>query len=83
MGFLDQFLTLHLRGTHERATILSVRDQGHSGIQELTFNASNVLLDFDNGTATVDDELDPAISETVPLDHFFELVDAARPADRS
>lgn len=81
MGFLEQFLTLHL-GPHEQETILSVRDQQHSGLQELTFNASNVLLDFDNGTATVDDELDPAVSETVPLDHFFELVQAARPAGK-
>ncbi len=35
---------------------------------ELTFNVTNVLLDFETNTATVDDELDPAKSVTVALD---------------
>lgn len=35
---------------------------------ELTFNVTNVLLDFESDTATVTDELDPAEVVTVSLD---------------
>lgn len=37
---------------------------------ELTFNVTNVLIDFDSQTVTVDDELDPAVAATVPLADF-------------
>ena len=37
---------------------------------ELTLNVTNVVLDFEAGTATIDDELDPAVSVTVPLDEL-------------
>ncbi len=35
---------------------------------ELTFDVTNICLEFDAHTATVQDELDPEIAVTVPLD---------------
>jgi hypothetical protein len=39
-----------------------------SGSRYFTFNAFNLRLDFDANTATIEDELEPASEETVPLD---------------
>lgn len=76
MSYLDEFLRA-LIGPHERAAILAVRERRTSGVEELTFNVSNVTLDFDAQTATVDDELDASVSESVSLDEFFSRVDAS------
>ena len=37
---------------------------------ELSLNVTNVVLDFEADTATVDDELDPAVSVTVTLEEL-------------
>jgi hypothetical protein len=41
-----------------------------SGSRYLTFNVFNVNLDFDEGVATIEDELDPASSEVLSLDEL-------------
>ncbi|OIJ27670.1 hypothetical protein [Nocardioides luteus] len=75
MSYLDEFLRA-LMGPHERAAILAVRERRTSGVEELTFNVSNVVLDFDASTATVEDDLDADVSETVGLNDFFDRVAA-------
>lgn len=37
---------------------------------EFTFNVTNVLIDFETQTATVDDELDPTVSVEVSLEEL-------------
>lgn len=76
MTYVDEFLH-NLMGPAERVAILAVRDRRTSGVEELTFNVTDVTLDFDKRTATVDDELDAAVSESTDLDDFFRRVESA------
>ena len=78
MTYLDHFIST-IMGEFERTAILEVRAHRTSGVEELTFNVSNVTLDFDAQTATVDDELDATVSDTIALGEFFKRVEAARP----
>ena len=41
-----------------------------SGSRYLAFNVFNVRLDFDEGVATIEDELDPARSQTLSLEEL-------------
>jgi hypothetical protein len=41
-----------------------------SGSRYFTFNVFNVRLDFDEGVATIEDELDPASSESLSLEEL-------------
>lgn len=43
-----------------------------SGEVYRTFNIFNVRLDFDAGTATVEDELDPDLEESIELRGFLD-----------
>ena len=43
-----------------------------AGSRYLTFNAFNVLLDFDAGVITVDDELDAESTCSIPIAAFNE-----------
>lgn len=47
----------------------------------LTFNIFNVLLDPEEGVATVEDVLDPDRTETLALDDFARMVEEAAPRD--
>lgn len=76
MTYIHDFLH-HQLGQHELESILAVRARRTTGRETLTFNVSNVTLDFDAQTATVDDELDINISETIDIGTFFEWVTAA------
>lgn len=70
----ERLLNHHL-GEYERTAIRGVRERRTAGVEELTFNVVNIVLDFDAGTATLDDELDPTESEAIGLNGFFDLVD--------
>jgi hypothetical protein len=81
MTYVDDFLK-HPLGQHELKAIIDVRARRTSGCEELTFNVFNLTLDFDARTATVDDELDSTVSETVDLDTFFARVTGGRESPR-
>ena len=76
MTYVDDFLH-HQLGRHELESILAVRARRTTGRETLTFNVSNLTLDFDARTATVDDELDINVSETIDIGTFFQWVTAA------
>lgn len=59
---------------HVRAQLrTALRDQ-HSGQRYFTFNASNVLLDLDAQTVTVEDEFDPSREDRLDLEAFTALI---------
>jgi len=59
---------------YERGEILQAVRQRPSGRHYLTFNVFNVLMDFDSSTATVEDELDADVAESLPLDEFLSAI---------
>lgn len=64
---------------YERRRILEVATRRASGREAFTFNVFNVELDFDVGTATVNDESDPTRSQTALLSGFPREVLAREP----
>jgi hypothetical protein len=66
---LDQFLE-HEADDTARSTLLSAVREPVLGRKYFTFNAFNVLLDFERSLAVVEDELDPTASEAVDLVEF-------------
>ncbi len=55
---IDRFMAEEAND-HVRNLLVSIIEAAPSeGTQYFTFNAFNVLLDFDHGSATVEDELD-------------------------
>lgn len=76
MSYVDDFLH-HQLGQHEVEAILADRARRTAGCETLTFNISKITLDFDARTATVDDELDINVSETIDIGIFFDRVTAA------
>jgi hypothetical protein len=77
--------TLLARFLAEEATvyvtnlILDAIDRRTSGAEYLTFNVFNLRLDFDEGTATIEDELDASAEEDVAIDALrAALIDRER-----
>jgi hypothetical protein len=66
---LDQFLA-HELNDYVRSTLLDAAVVPIAGSKYFTFNAFNVLLDFERAIAVVENELDPTASETVDLSEF-------------
>jgi hypothetical protein len=66
---LDQFLSDEVDG-YVRSTLLDAVATPIAGTKYFTFNVFNVLLDFEQSTVVVEDELDPKASETVELVEF-------------
>jgi hypothetical protein len=52
---------------HTASILISALAEPASGTKYFTFNAFNVLLDFDRQVATIEDELDPEAEESIPL----------------
>jgi hypothetical protein len=57
---------------HVAKVLLQDADARTTGEVYRTFNVFNVRLDFDASTATVEDELDPELEETVELRGFLD-----------
>lgn len=72
---LDEFLTGELND-FIRAQLLATIEQLQTGPRYFTYNAFNVLLDVESGTATVEDQLDVDRQSTVALDDFRKLLRA-------
>ncbi len=70
-GPLTQHILASEMDDFERDQLLNAASPGRQGSQYFTFNVYNVCLDFDSGQASIEDELDAAAAETVPLDEFL------------
>lgn len=66
---------------HVIALILGAARTRTAGLEYFTFNVFNVRLDFDTRVATVEDELNPTSDESMALEAFIELVEAAGRGD--
>jgi hypothetical protein len=64
-ALIDRFLAEDCTDS-VRALLLHEIDARSSGRRYLTFNVFNVLLDFDTGIATIEDELDVESSWSIP-----------------
>lgn len=64
--FFDDELNEFVRGL-----LLAEIDRRHSGRAEFTFNVVDVLLDFDERTATLEDVLAAGGEAVLPLDDFI------------
>ncbi len=64
-GEVDEFIWTELLAAIEQLDV---------GQRYFTYNAFNVLLDADTGTATVEDELDVDRQSTLGLDEFRALL---------
>lgn len=72
---LDAFRTGELND-FIRAQLLGTIAQLQTGQRYFTYDAFNVLLDAESGTATVEDELDVDRQSTVALNGFRKLLGA-------
>jgi hypothetical protein len=72
---LDQFLTHEVKGP-VRSTLIDAVGTPMAGTKYFTFNAFNVLLDFEQSIAVVEDELDPTVSEAVDMAEFTRRLGA-------
>ena len=74
--FLEEDCDLHAQSI----LLAAIRaKKGTDGIQDFTFNRFNVRLDFANGEAVLDDDLNPDYGEhRLPLDNFAALIAGIR-----
>lgn len=61
---------------HARARIREEATNRTSGVAYFAFNVLNLRLDFDQGLATVEDELDPEAEESMALLEFMTQLGA-------
>jgi hypothetical protein len=55
---------------HMRRVLVEELRSRTTGSRYFTFNIFNVQMDFDDGMATIEDELDAANPASLPLDEF-------------
>jgi hypothetical protein len=67
-SLLEQFLSEEC----DAHVVRRIREEvSASGERYLTFNRFNVRLDLNDGTATIEDELDPDSEASMPLTEFL------------
>jgi len=65
----DRFFT-NEANEHVRRVLADEIRSRTAGSRYFTFNVFNVHIDVDRNVATIEDELDPASEESVPLEDF-------------
>lgn len=68
---LEQFLT-HEADEAVRDLLLTAEPPARGGSRYFTFNTFNVLMDFEAARVTIEDVLDAASEQAVPMDKFLD-----------